>query len=259
MATEHDPPLDVVIISWQGFGGAARHIAHCLEGEPGVRLRVIYSNAAESVETGAGEWIQLPNSQFFGAKFGAALGRWAGGDLLLVQADAASDDWPQVVRRYRQCRQRRPQLGLWAPTVSFTPWTPQRVNILAMPDEGLTHVAHTDAIVLAFTEPVLRRLQALDLGGNPIGWGIDWIAICHCLSHGLDVLRDDRVHIAHPRSRGYDTRVATRQWLAFMAAQTTQAEACMFEILKRYTADPAKRPPTRVKRWWRRLRGRPAA
>ena len=103
-----------------------------------------------------------------------------------------------------------------------------------------------------------QRLRALDYSANNLGWGIGWIAICHCLTHGLDVLRDDRVRIGHPPGRGYNTREATRQWLAFMA-QATEHERCMFEIIRRYTEGPIKAPPSRFKRWLRRVRGRPYA
>lgn len=253
-----EPSLALAVIGWEGHIDAARHIAGRLASVPGVRLLVVYSNAAESAEAGPGEWLQLPNDRFFGAKFERALSVVDRGDLMIVQADASCADWPGVVARYRECRARRPRLGLWAPTVSYTPWTPRSVDILALPDEGLTHVAHTDGIVLAFTAPVLDRLRALDYRANHIGWGIDWIAICHCLTHGLDVVRDDRIHIHHPRGRGYNTREATRQWLAFMA-QTTESERCMFEIIKRYTEGPVRPPPSRFKRWVRRVRGRPSA
>lgn len=243
------PALDVVIVSWQGFGDASRRIAQALAGQPAVRLRVIYSNAGEAEESGAGEWIRVPDAHFFGSKFARALAETRADALLLIQADAQCDDWPAIVARFQDCRRRRPQLGLWAPRISYTPWLPDRVDIRPVPGEALTHVAHTDGIVLGMTAPVLRRLRALDYGRNNIGWGIDWIAICHAYTHGLEVLRDDALLVRHPRSRGYDTREATRQWLGFMA-QAAEDEQSMFEILKRYTAE-RRRPMDKLKRWIR--------
>ena len=65
--------LDVVIISWQGQYENAAHIAHALSEAPHLRVVVIYSNAQEAPETGAGEWVQVPNAHFFGWKFRRAL------------------------------------------------------------------------------------------------------------------------------------------------------------------------------------------
>jgi hypothetical protein len=257
-AAAGDPPaaaVDVVIVSWQGFSDASRRIAQALAGLDAVRLRVIYSNAAGAAETGPGEWIQVPDTQYFGSKFARALAETRADTLLLIQADAQAEDWPAIVARFRDCCRRRPQLGLWAPRVSYTPWLPERVDIRPVPGEALTHVAHTDGIVLGMTAPVLRRLRALDYGSNNIGWGIDWIAICHAYSHGLEVLRDDGQFVRHPRSRGYDTREATRQWLTFMA-QASDDELSMFEILKRYTAE-RRRPMDQLKRLIRKPKSAP--
>jgi hypothetical protein len=75
------------------------------------------------------------------------------------------------------------------------------------------------------------------------------------------VLREDELMVTHPPSRGYDTREATRQWLAFMT-QRNGAEQSLFEILKRYTAEKKKGPFAKLqqslaKRWARRAALRP--
>jgi hypothetical protein len=256
--------LDVFIISWQDHGEKALHIAQRIaERFPqdeavacGVRLTVIYSNADERPEAGPGRWLQVPNADYFGAKFARALAEFSGHALLLIQADAGSDDWPGLVERCRRRFAQRVALALWAPRVSYTPWTSARVDIRPEPGEALTHVAHTDGIVLAYAGSTVQRLQQLDYRGNNIGWGMDWIAICHAYSRGLEVLREDELMVSHPRSRGYDTREATRQWLAFMT-QMDGAEQSMFEILKRYTAEQKKGPFAKLhrslaKRWARR-------
>lgn len=230
------PTTDVVVISWHGFGDRARHIAQQLNGLPGVRLRVIYSNATETPERGAGSWLQVPNEHYFGAKFSAALPDFDDDVLMIVQADALCEDWRGMVQRCQLRFAQRPRLGLWAPRIAYTPWLPKRVDIRLLPGENMTEVAHTDAIVLAMSREVVQRLRDLDYRENNIGWGIDWIAICHCYTRGLAVLREDELAIAHPPSRGYDSRQATAQWLAFMQ-QMTEAEQAMFEILKRYTAE----------------------
>lgn len=256
--------LDVFIISWQDHGQKALHIAQRIaerfpQGEAmadGVRLTVIYSNADEAPESGPGRWLQVPNADYFGAKFARALAEFDGRALLLIQADAGSDDWPGLIERCRQRFAQRAALALWAPRVSYTPWSPARVDIRPEPGAALTHVAHTDGIVLAYAASMVQRLRQLDYRGNNIGWGMDWIAICHAYSQGLEVLREDGLMVTHPRSRGYDTREATRQWLAFMA-QMDGAEQSMFEILKRYTAEKKKGPLAKLQqslagRWARR-------
>ena len=230
------PTADVVVISWNGFGARARHIAQQLNGLPGVRLRVIYSNAAEAPESGAGSWLQVPNEHYFGAKFSAALPGFDNDVLMIVQADALCEDWRGMVQRCQLRFAQRPRLGLWAPRIAYTPWLPKRVDVRLLPGENLTEVAHTDAIVLAMSRQVVQRLRDLDYRENNIGWGIDWIAICYCYTRGLAVLREDGLAVAHPPSRGYDSRLATAQWLAFMR-QMSEAEQSMFEILKRYTAE----------------------
>ena len=243
--------LDIFIISWHGHGDRARHIAQCIadhcDAGDGVRLSVIYSNADEATESGPGRWLQVPNTDYFGAKFARALAEFNGQVLLLIQADAGSDDWPALVERCRQRFAQRAALALWAPRIDYTPWNAERVDIRAVAGEGLTHVAHTDGIVLAYARPMVQRLQQLDYSGNNIGWGMDWIAICNAYSHGLEVLREDALTVSHPPGRGYDTREATRQWLAFMQ-QMSSAEHSMFEILKRYTAEPKKGPIAKLRR-----------
>jgi len=238
--------LNVVIIGWQGFGEKAQHIAEGLAQAPDVLLRVIYSNAAEADETGPGEWIKVPNSHYFGLKFRRAVADFQGDALVIIQADAACDDWPQLLQRCRQAFAANAALGIWAPKIDYTPWTPERVDIRPDPSGSMTHVAHTDGIVTAFSSAVVRRLQALNYDDNNIGWGIDWIAICHCYTQGLQVMRDDGLLVLHPPSRGYDTRQATRQWLEFMG-QMSAAEQSMFEILKRYTHEKKKGPLAKLK------------
>ena len=96
------PTLDIVVVSWQGHAERSRHIARQIAGLPGVRLRVIYSNAEGERENGPGTWQQVPDDHFFGRKFAAALRDFDGDVLLLVQADALCTDWPAIVARCRR-------------------------------------------------------------------------------------------------------------------------------------------------------------
>lgn len=230
------PSLDIVIVSWEGHADRSRYIARQLDGLAGVRLRVVYSNRAEARETGPGLWQQVPDDCYFGRKFAAALHGFDSDVLMIVQADALCTDWPAVVTRCRQRFAERPQLGLWTPRVAYSPWLPERVDVCQASGQAVTNVAQTDAIVLAFSRATVQRLACLDYACNNIGWGIDWIAICHCYTQGLEVLREDGLQVVHPPSRGYDCREAVRQWRVFMQ-QLNAAEAAMFAILLRYTTE----------------------
>ena len=201
-----------------------------------VSLRIIYSNAAEAPEEGPGLWQQVSNRKFFGPKFEAALANCVSDVLLIIQADALFADWSKIVERCQARFGQRPKLGLWAPRIDYTPWTPERVDVRLVRDQGLTAVAQTDGVVLAFSRAVMDRLRQLDYGCNNMGWGIDWIAICHCYVHGLEVLREDDQTIMHPPSRGYGWRDAVLQWRNFMLQMNDQ-EQVIFQILLRFTAE----------------------
>ena len=232
-------PLDVAIISWQGQHENAAHIARALSTSPDLRVVVIYSNAAEAPETGAGEWIQVPNAHFFGWKFKRALDGVHGDSpaMVIIQADARADDWAALMSRCVECVRAQPNLGLWTPKVDYTPWIPRRVDIARVAGTDLMQVARTDGIVLALTRPVLERLRQLDYASNNLGWGIDCIAIAHSFARGLLVVRDDGGHVHHPRSRGYDHRAATAQWRQFLQ-QMTESEKCINAFVCRFTEEP---------------------
>lgn len=236
--TPAPPFLDVAIISWQGQHENAAHIARALSGRAHLRVVVIYSNAAEAPETGEGEWLQVPNDHFFGWKFRRALAdvRPDARALVIIQADARSDDWPALLSRCGERFAAMPNLGLWTPHVAYTPWIPRRVDIAPLAGTGLMQVARTDGIVLALSGPVLARLRQLDYEANNLGWGIDCVAIAFSFANGLLVVRDDGDRVHHPRSRGYDSREASVQWRQFLQ-QMTEAEKCINAFVCRFTED----------------------
>lgn len=230
------PTVEVVVISWQGMGDSTRRIAAQVDRMANVSLRIIYSNAAETLEEGPGLWQQVSNKKYFGLKFAAALADCVSDVLLIIQADALFADWSRIIERCQSRFAHRPQLGLWAPRIDYTPWTPERVDVRSMGDQGLTAVAQTDGVVLAFSRAVMDRLRQLDYGCNNLGWGIDWIAVCHCYVHGLEVLREDEQTVIHSPSRGYGWRDAVLQCRDFMRQMDDQ-EQVMFQVLLRYTAE----------------------
>lgn len=80
------------IISWEGHGSLAASIAAQI-GDAVERLTVIYSNAAEASEGEAGNWVRVPNTDFYGRKFKKALDLFASDIFPLINAETSTDDW----------------------------------------------------------------------------------------------------------------------------------------------------------------------
>lgn len=187
----------------------------------------LYSNAAERAETGPGLWIAEPQQHYFGHKFHTLLHRMNREHaLLLVQADATSDNWPRLVRRYRQLLRADPPPGLWAPGIDHTAF-PNCFALDGPKSDGLLPVLQTDAVVLGLHPAVLCRLRQLDYAGNNLGWGIDWAAIAYCRLHGLRILRDLTESVHHPPGRGYDEHSAQEQMRAFLGQLTPDEAAAL--------------------------------
>jgi hypothetical protein len=242
------PRCHVAIISWADKGPAAVRIAAALA--PLARVTVLYSNPAETPETGPGTWVHLPNSAYFGPKFTAALRATAEEEvLLLIHADTDYADWPSLLARCTAAFAILPDLGLWAPDFTFTPWRSDIATLFTQPEApGLVSVMQTDGIITAFAPATLNRLRLLDLSNNNLGWGIDWAAVAFCYATGLRVLRDTTLIVTHTQSRGYAAKAAESDMAAFLA-QLTMAERTQIALLRAYflNREDAKRP------WYSRL------
>ncbi|WGW06062.1 glycosyltransferase [Tropicibacter oceani] len=209
--------LHAVIISWQGQHEQALEIARQLDGHVD-RLSVIYSNAANTPEDGPGTWVQVPQSWFFGRKFKAALDLVAPGDIQLqIQADVSHDDWPALIADCAAAFSRHPAVGVWAPDLTWTPWPTPLVQNGTLPGSDLVRVAQTDGVVWALGPAVLAAMRGLDYDNNNLGWGIDWVALCHARRLGLEAVRDTRHRVHHPESRGYHGGEAAQHMKAFLA------------------------------------------
>ena len=229
-------PLHIVIVSWAGRHASARAIAAAVAAEAD-RLTVVYSHPEGQAPTGAGDWVLLPDDQFFGPKFAAALDRTAPGEaMLLIHADTGFDDWPLLVRRCRAAFAAVPDLALWAPDFTFTPWATDLVTLPSGqigPDAALVPVVQTDGIITAFCPATLDRLRQFDCAANNLGWGIDWAALAHAYASGRLVLRDTAVRVTHEKGRGYGSKNARSQMLAFFAP-LTMAERNQIALLHGY-------------------------
>ena len=224
-STGHSMPLEIHanIISWHGMHEAAAAIAEALDGAVD-HLSVIYSNAENHPETGAGDWYQVPQEWFFGLKFRKALDiNPANAVMLQINADGRYHDWPALVQRLRLALERDPQIGMWAPDLDVTPWPTKLVATGRARADDLTEVYQTDGVVWALTPPVLERLAQLDYAENNLGWNIDWASVTFCALKGLAVVRDTALCIEHPTSKGYSSAVALQHAKNFFL-QLTEVE-----------------------------------
>lgn len=213
------PALHAVILSWDGKYDDAHAIARAVQPAlgPRDRLSVIFSNQADAPETGPGDWVRVPQSWYFGAKFARSLVLARDAPLMLqIQADAICDDWPALIGRLRDAARVHPRLGIWAPDLDWTPY-PAAVAVEARAGDGpLCHVTQTDGVVWALSRRLMDRLAALDYGANNLGWGIDYVAATLARRTGLSVLRDTGLVVDHPQTRGYSDTGAADQMAAFL-------------------------------------------
>lgn len=235
--------LHVFVICWTGWEEASRRIARALEKSVDF-LTVIYSNKAGSTETGAGEWIQVPDDWFYGRKFEKSLELNAGDIMLHITADAHSDDWPALAHRCRELHKLHENLAVWAPDIDHTDWHTEIVRMGSLEDPRLLLVSQTDSIVWSLSGPVLERMPQLAYDMNNLGWGIDWLAISHAKSRRLLVIRDLSVKVLHPAGTAYHYGGAEEQMHAFLA-QMTPPERRQFQKLSAFSTWERRNAPRR--------------
>lgn len=249
--------IHAVIISWLGKHDQARAIAAAL-GPAIARLSIIASHPEAVPPAGPGIWRFLPDEQFFGPKFAAALADTRPDEiLLLIHADTEFDDWPALVQHCHQAFDTVAGLAVWAPDFTWTPYDTASVALPADPalPGGLIPVAQTDGIIAAFSPAVQQRLSELDCAGNNLGWGIDWAALGWAFSHGQPVLRDTRLVVTHRKGRSYGSAEARAQMSRFLGT-LTPAERIQIRLLHSYIRRQSALRRSRLNRIWRLLRGR---
>jgi len=240
--------IHAAIISWEGHHDKAHAIAAALVGHV-EKLSIIYSNRLGHSESGAGNWIQIDDSAFFGRKFKVALATHQDEDFLIqIQADASYDDWGNVIALLREAANTRPQLGVWAPNIDWCFWTENNTVISPISRTTLCHVTHTDAIVWAFSREIVTRMHELDYSINNLGWGIDIFATCCAASRGLDVLRDQSICVRHERGSGYGHDEARVQMDAFFQQMNDRELACHQLVKAHFAANNVKTKPRSLKR-----------
>lgn len=227
-----DKTVHVVVISWEGQTQNAQSIAEALA--PVVKqgdcaLSVIYSNVAGVPETGAGQWIETPQSWYYGRKFAHALSCMGPDEIMLqIQADATYDDWPALVADCRASFDQHDQLGIWAAELDETPWPTARVQDGGPLDSGLQPVLQTDGVVWALHPQIWNGMTGFDYSVANLGWGIDWIAGLLARKQNRQCVRDPRHIVHHPAGRGYSGAVATQHMKNLFAQLPVQDR---FDIL----------------------------
>jgi len=223
--------VHAVIISWTGHGARAQQIASDIA-DHADRVTVVYSNAANAPEAGTGDWVQVDNALFFGPKLATGMRRHGAEDfLLLIQADAVSEDWPGVIRALKDCAAARPALGVWTPVIDTSFYHARCLTVAATSDPRYEHACQTDGIVLALHRQIIQRLCDLDFGSNNLGWGIDKFANSVALALGREIILDRSLTVRHSPGRGYDQAQAVAQMNAFLS-QMTERERILHLLLE---------------------------
>jgi hypothetical protein len=216
--------IHAFVISWKGMQHRASRIADAV---------FEFADEDDSVETGSGHWIQVPNEWFYGRKFEECLRQHTSGVMLQIQADASSSDWGAVVEKCRETYRDQPNVGVWAPNVDFNAWVTERVSIRRVISAETVAVANTDGVLWSMSEAVVRRLSELAYDVNNMGWGVEWAAIAYSMANNLLVLRDLSITILHPKGSGYGRQAAGAQMDAFFAQLTVQ-ESIQLDLLRKY-------------------------
>ena len=201
--------IHVGIVSWEGRHTAASRIASELV-DHADNLTVVYSNSADEIEDGKGEWIQVDNAKFFGPKFKTLVERVSEDVFLLIQSDAEIDDWVDVLESCRQAFSEPNNIGYWGPEVHVTPFPPEIVMLSEGSDNTIDCV-NVDAIVCAMSREVYEQLRAYPFENNNLGWGVGLTASAAAMVAGSRVVMDRGVLVSHPPSRGYDGSNAKKQ------------------------------------------------
>lgn len=222
--------LHVNIISWSTRNEDAQQIAASLV-DHADQLTVVYSTRTGEPLSGAGDWVQVPDEDFYGRKHAVALQRHQGGLFLQIQADVTCANWPALVQRCRSIHARIPLVGVWSAEVDNSGFDTKDTGIGTAVDPLVTIVAATDAIVWSMAPAIVDYVRTLDFSDNNLGWGADWAAISHAYCHGLIAVRDAATPVHHPPSSGYSRDAAMEQMVPFITRLRAE-ERVMHAILQ---------------------------
>lgn len=221
------------IICWTGKEQNAIEIAKAVH--PHVEcLTVVYSNDTDHEFSGFGNWVRVPNEEYYGRKVARCLKSFSGQIFLLIHADVSCDDWAGLVNKCVGAFRRDGKVGYWSPEIDGT-WFRIENCLLRAPtqDSKLAVVAQNDGIVWAVPEEVAADLASLNYADNNLGWGVDWASLGYCYRRGLIAVRDMSCIVRHPLERGYSRALAVDQMYNFLR-QLGLSERLHILFLRRY-------------------------
>lgn len=202
--------FDTFIISWRGYNLKAANIA-CELTSIAKTVNVIYSTEDE-VSTVIDQdprvqWVKVPDTYFFGRKLRTCFSLAHEPHSLFICADADYSQWADVGHAFLDAIKAFHDLGVWAPSIDYTPWTldlVEQANLSAR----YSQVLQTDGVVWGLCQELVSQLKVFDYSTNNSGWNIDWAAICIAYERELSVIRDKSIKIFHPMGTGYNKQVA---------------------------------------------------
>lgn len=201
--------IQAFIFNWPG---EKQHAAK-LEAMLRQNCEVSVINSDDSMRNLHPHWCHIGSDGYFTDQWNAALERFDGDVLLHVQADVWPHDvGPMLAECVRYMRDH--DVGVYAPDIVYTSHVYRRES-LAILHNGVYEVPSTDCSCWAITAEVLRNTPAVDPEVNRLGWGIDFLVAAVAKRMGRKVVRDYRFRADHPKSRGYDSQQALKQWNEF--------------------------------------------
>ena len=201
-------PLHIFIISWAGQHENAIHISKELMGSV-EKLSIVYSDPdPDFIMDAQCRLIRRPNNLFWEDKFKVCLDECQGGPFLIIHADCRYERWPLVLERCAEANVLYSNIGVWAPKIDKNYFDFNAVKLLRIKGTSLSVVALTNGIVFYLSPAIIKRMQKVEFGSNPLGWGIDLLMCSAAHVKNKLVLIDESIEINHSESRGYDSKKA---------------------------------------------------
>lgn len=226
--------INIYIISWTGFHESATLIYDEISNNSNIKnLKIIYSDSNPFYRLDDSyRSILVENEKYWGGKFEVLMNdNLENIDTMVIQADAKSESWNDLVNRFHEVFLKYSSVGVWTPKINFTTWHKERVFVSPTSDPKISVVAQTDGIVFGFRGFLLERLRAMDFSENNIGWGIDWVLIISSIKANLVSVMDEHCYVHHKKGSGYDHSLALQQMNKFLS-QLSINEKFIFNLLK---------------------------
>lgn len=170
-------------------------------------------------------WVNIGEDSYFGDQFCKAVELFDGDILFHTQADVSSpnNEWGQIIDSAKKYYIKY-NYGVYAPNISHTNWTNNRVSLEIITSEeikndNLTIVSNTDCSSWFINKDLIKNFKSnyLEISKkNKIGWGIDQVICLESLLDSRLVLRDNNFKLEHPRYTGYNSQIASKMWRNFM-------------------------------------------